>query len=137
RDEGVADVERATVVGRRALLAGHLQDEVAVRLVGAEARLRLAEHGGDLLGADAPLGVDPVADLLDRAGARARPVPEVVARRSGPAGPQGLLVELDLLARDAAEDGGAHRAVADRQRALLPLLLEVRRRRLQRLVQPA
>ena len=90
--------------------AGSFDDQVAEGLVGLLAD-RVAHEllHGEVFGFLLLAGPEQFADFGQRLGGA------LVGVVVGLAGPDGTLVELDALVRGAAEDHGAHAAVADGQ----------------------
>ena len=107
RGHGVAEVQLAPVVAPEvAVLEG--EPDVAERQVGLGERAHQPLGGG--VGGGVVAGQRQAADLGER-GLRVRPVPV-----AGAAGPQRVVVDLQALDADVAEDHRAEAAVADRQR---------------------
>ncbi len=110
RDGGGGEVERPVVL-RRSAGGSEGEPEVADGLVGQLAA-GVAHHGlvDQILGLGPLVRVDQPPDLRERS--RASGVAGVVRAT----GPDGVLIELESLGVDVAEDHGAEPAVADRQR---------------------
>ena len=109
-DDGAVEVQLAAVV-RRMLVALHHEPQIAQRLI----RLQVARPAHELLVGEV-LGflVAAIADELPHR----RQVLERLAvdRVVRPAGPEGILVQLDALGGHSPEDHAAQSAVADGQR---------------------